>query len=87
MTILGNKKAAEAAMRELLDEVGRLSNRRRGRDVTNATVEEYIEKWLNSYCATEIKPRTSRTYRDVLYRYLTKAYGGLKIRDLPRPDR
>ena len=82
MTILGNKKVAESAMRELLDGVGRLSPGRRSRGVSKATVEEHIEKWLTSYCVTEIKPRTARTYRDVLYRYLIKAYSRLKIRDL-----
>ena len=42
MTILGNKKVAESAMRELLDEVGRLSPGRRSRGVSKATVEEHI---------------------------------------------
>jgi integrase len=82
MTIIGSKKEAEAAMRGLLDEVSRLSHSRRRGGVSKATVEGHIEGWLNSYCVTEVKPRTAQTYREILYRHLIKAYGRLKIRDL-----
>ena len=76
-----SKKEAEAKKRELEDEAQERSSPNY-RGTSDATVQEFIEKWLTTYCATEIKPRTARTYREALYRYLVPHCGKLKIKDM-----
>ncbi len=80
-TVHGTKRDAETKLRELITAA------ERGDYVapTKETVGTFLEKWLDTYAATNTSLRTQRDYRGKAYRYLIPALGTLPLTAL-RPE-
>ena len=74
-TVRGTKKYAEHRLRELIHRA------ETGLDVAKSreTVTDYMERWLNTYAATNTSPRTQQGYRGVIRRYIEPAIGGVQL--------
>lgn len=76
-TVTGNKKAADAAMRDLLAEVERGYRGRSG-----ATVEDLMEKWLDQLEVEGRRPYTIVGYRRKVALYVLPALGPMPVANL-----
>ena len=77
-TVRGTKREAEAKLRELM------TNLDRGDYVfpTKDSTGTYLDRWLETYAATNTSPRTQRDYRGIVRRYLIPALGAIPLRTL-----
>ena len=80
-TVHGNKRDAEAKLRELLA----ASDKGEYVSSTKEIVGENLERWLNTYAATNTSPRTQRDYRGIVNRYLLPSLGPIPLTNL-RPE-
>ena len=74
-TVHGTKRDADTKLREILtalDKGGYITP-------TKETVGAFLERWLESYGATNTSPRTLKDYRGIVRRYLTPVLGGHPI--------
>ena len=74
----GSKKDAEAKLRQVLTALDK------GDYITPSqeAVGEFLDKWLETYAATNTSPRTLKDYRGLVARYLVPALGGIQFRML-----
>jgi len=81
-TIRGTRKDAERALREklaLVENGGYLPKHRE-------TLAEYMERWLDTYCATNTTPRTQQGYRGYVKRYVAPSIGAIHVQALTGRD-
>jgi len=77
-TLRGNKKEAEAKLREMLDTLEKGVYIRPGK----VTLGEWFEEWLGSYVALHVSPRTLVSYREQIERHILPALGAIPLAQL-----
>ena len=77
-TVRGTKKEAENVLRERLQAVEQGSYVAKSQD----TVGEFLDRWLDTYAATNTSPSTQRGYAAVVRRYLRPGLGHLAVQGL-----
>jgi integrase len=77
-TIKGNKKEAERVLRE------RLAAIENGGYVAKhkETVSDFMQRWLDTYAATNTTLRTQEGYQGNIQRYITPAIGNVELQKL-----
>ena len=77
-TVRGTKKEAEGVLRE------RITTVENGGYVprTNQTVAEFIDRWMNTYAATNTSLRTQLGYRHYVRRHINPALGAIQLQKL-----
>lgn len=77
-TIHGTKKEAEGVLRD------RLREQERGGYVepSRETLSEYMERWLQTYAASNCAPRTVQGYRQYVRCYVNPSIGGVRLQAL-----
>jgi integrase len=77
-TVRGTKAAAERVLRD------RLSAIENGGYVPKhkETVREFMERWFDTYCATNVTARTLHGYRGYVKRYLDSTIGAVPLQSL-----
>jgi integrase len=81
-TVRGTRKDAERVLRERLSTIengGYLPKQRE-------TVADYMERWLETYCATNTTPRTQQGYRGYVKRYVAPSIGAIHVQALTGRD-
>lgn len=77
-TVKGNKKDAERFLRERLASIENGGYVARDRE----TVAQFMERWLETYVATNTTLRTQEGYRGNIDRYIVPAIGGITLQNL-----
>jgi len=72
------KVEAEKALTEVLSKL----NKGIYVDSKNLTVEEYLNLWISEYAETNVKPKTYRSYKDTVEKYLIPNLGRKKLEKL-----
>ena len=77
-TIRGSRRDAERILRERLGAVDSGSHIER----TTETVSDFLDRWLQTYVATNTAPSTQRGYEAVIRRYIKPAFGVTPLQGL-----
>ena len=80
-TFHGPRGQAERRLRELLSKVDRGDYV----EPSSETTADYLKRWLGTYAAANVSPRTMRDYVGIVDRYLVPALGSVPVAKL-RPD-
>lgn len=78
LTLKGNKKAAEAKLTELLNQVNTGVFVKSGK----LTVREHLTAWLQDYCKANLSPRTWEMYSWLLHKHVIPEIGNIPLSQL-----
>ena len=77
-TFKGSRRQADRRLRELVGMVESGSYAEK----TQATISEFLDRWLTTYVASNTAPSTQRGYEAVVRRYIKPAFGATLIQSL-----
>ena len=77
-TVRGTKKDADTVLRERLQAVEHGSYVAKSQE----TVGEFLDRWMDTYAATNTSPSTQRGYAATIRRYLKPELGHLPLQGL-----
>ena len=78
ITVKGTKKDAEKRLAELLHQLDNGTFIKPGK----TTVAEYLRKWLEDYCRTNLAPKTTEGYESIVYCHLVPSLGQVHLTQL-----
>ena len=70
-TVLGNKKAADKRLSEILSSLDNGVFVKPGKQ----TLGDYLRSWLKDYCQANITPQSTQTYQFFIERHIIPAIG------------
>jgi integrase len=78
----GGKKAADAALTDMLGDKSKGTLRPR----TKRTVDAWLDEWLETIAKPSVRPQTAATYAEVLKLHVRPYLGGLRLSQLAEGD-
>ena len=77
-TVNGNKRDAEQRLNQVINDIDKGVFIRPSRML----FKEYLESWLNDYCAPTLSPRTYQLYKYICEKHIFPELGNIPLLDL-----
>lgn len=55
-------------------------------DITNVTIKDFLNRWLDDVVSLTASPKTERCYRSIVHRHLISSFGNEYLRRLTAPE-